>query len=157
MLTLAHTQSCCSWLLPCDRIHPHFDFTCSFVNVASAILSQYKVFTWQQTHYSSLSSRQPATNTHTRTKTWNQTKCTKSTTLPKPKLQIGIEPSKMSQPHAIQTVAVMYSCFFCGHWSNIRGLPRSPYPLWQYGLKCQQCRTQLVEGTWQEHPDSYGL
>jgi hypothetical protein len=54
MLTLAHTQSCCSWLLPCDRIHPHFDFTCSFVNVASAILSQYKVFSWQQTHYSSL-------------------------------------------------------------------------------------------------------
>jgi len=65
--------------------------------------------------------------------------------------------SKMSYPppHQPQTVTIEYNCFRCGHKSIIRGLPRSPYPLWQHSLRCANCRTQLVEGTWREYPDSY--
>jgi predicted SprT family Zn-dependent metalloprotease len=61
------------------------------------------------------------------------------------------------QPHAAQAVTYSYRCFYCGHNSTISGQTRSPYPTWQLRLKCKQCGTQLMEGSWQEWPDSYGM
>jgi RNase P subunit RPR2 len=62
-----------------------------------------------------------------------------------------------TQPHHPGTVTIEYTCFNCGYRSRQSGLRRSPYPLWEHRLSCKSCKTQLVQGQWQEVPDSYGL
>jgi hypothetical protein len=51
------------------------------------------------------------------------------------------------------TVSYYYHCFNCDKWSWGYGHARSPYPLWQFGMRCDHCGTQLISGQWYEVAD----